>query len=168
MPVQLSIFLTVGTLDRPFNRLLELLANVRQFELRGVVQYGTANIAKLDWWKHTLRFERYVSDAAMDDAMNDSAIVVSHAGVGSILKANSLAKPLLLVPRLRSFGEHFDDHQLQIAKYLSGAAGVTIFDGGPSLDPSLKHTAELRDVRPLTRPKPLQSEIYKLVYNSDE
>jgi UDP-N-acetylglucosamine transferase subunit ALG13 len=47
--------------------------------------------------------------------MRESSSIVCHAGVGTIMTALAVAKTPVVIPRLRRFGEHVDDHQLQIA-----------------------------------------------------
>ena len=42
-------------------------------------------------------------------------VVVSHAGVGSVLTALANGKRPVVVPRLHRFGEAVDDHQLPFA-----------------------------------------------------
>jgi UDP-N-acetylglucosamine transferase subunit ALG13 len=46
----------------------------------------------------------------------ESRLVVSHAGIGSVIDALKAARPLVVVPRLRRFGEHNNDHQLDLAR----------------------------------------------------
>ena len=56
----------------------------------------------------------------------EARVVVAHAGVGSILSAKRLRRPLIIVPRRFELGEHRNDHQLATAKELEGIKGVRI------------------------------------------
>ena len=47
------------------------------------------------------------------ELVREARIVVTHAGVGSILLALTNGKRPFVVPRLRAFGETVDDHQLE-------------------------------------------------------
>lgn len=69
---------------------------------------------------------------------SDARIVVSHAGVGSILTALEQKTHLLIVPRLKKYDEVVDDHQLQIAKELSENPNVTVVNDVEDLEESLK------------------------------
>lgn len=40
--------------------------------------------------------------------------VITHGGTGAIIGAVKAGKKVIVVPRLSSYGEHVDDHQLQI------------------------------------------------------
>ena len=61
------------------------------------------------------RYFRFASAEKMDQLYEDARVVVCHAGVGSILTALEHGKPIIAVPRRKKYGEHVDDHQLDIA-----------------------------------------------------
>ncbi|AKB23629.1 Beta-1,4-galactosyltransferase CpsIVG [Methanosarcina sp. MTP4] len=69
---------------------------------------------------------------------SDARIVVSHAGVGSILTALEQKTHLIIVPRLKKYDEVVDDHQLEIAKELSENPNVTVVYDVEYLEESLK------------------------------
>ena len=45
-----------------------------------------------------------------------ASLIICHAGIGSIIDALNARKPLAVVPRLRKFGEHNNDHQTDLAR----------------------------------------------------
>lgn len=47
--------------------------------------------------------------------LDEAKIVVSHAGIGTIISVMNHNKPLILVPRQQEFGEHLDNHQMEVA-----------------------------------------------------
>lgn len=55
-----------------------------------------------------------------------AALIVSHAGIGTILTAQRLHKPIALLPRRASLGEHRNDHQLATAKQLRDRRGIFV------------------------------------------
>ena len=61
------------------------------------------------------KYFRFASKEKMDRLYEDARVVVCHAGVGSILTALERGKPIIAVPRREKYGEHVDDHQLDIA-----------------------------------------------------
>lgn len=63
----------------------------------------------------------YDTEENLLSLVHSSDVVVSHAGVGSTLAVLKYRKPLIIVPRLSSYGEHYDDHQLDLAEFLSNA-----------------------------------------------
>ena len=47
-----------------------------------------------------------------------SQLVVSHAGIGTIILCKKYGIPILILPRRKRYGEHMNDHQLEIAQAL--------------------------------------------------
>jgi UDP-N-acetylglucosamine--N-acetylmuramyl-(pentapeptide) pyrophosphoryl-undecaprenol N-acetylglucosamine transferase len=66
-----------------------------------------------------------IPERELTAAMAAADLVVAHAGVGAALASLEAGKCPLLVPRRVARGEHVDDHQIQIARELSGR-GVAI------------------------------------------
>lgn len=106
------IFVTVGTHHEPFDRLLRALADLPAGEL--VVQHGTgaapAGVA---------RAVAFMPFDEMVECFRAADVVVTHAGVGSILCARREGHVPLVVPRRGDLGEHVDDHQLELTRALA-------------------------------------------------
>jgi len=105
------IFASFGTHEQPFDRALDLMTPLAEAE-EVLVQHGhTAPRPGM----HGFRWREFLSYEEVLALMQESSSVVCHAGVGTIMTALGLAKTPVVIPRLRRFGEHVDDHQLQIA-----------------------------------------------------
>ena len=72
------------------------------------------------------RYFRFTSNEEIDRLYEDVRVVVCHAGVGSILTALEHGKPVIAVPRRKKYGEHVDDHQLEIARELEKERMITV------------------------------------------
>lgn len=48
--------------------------------------------------------------------MEKANIVITHGGTGAIIGAVKKGKKVIAIPRLAKYGEHVDDHQLQLIK----------------------------------------------------
>ncbi|PRY19839.1 UDP-N-acetylglucosamine transferase subunit ALG13 [Aliiruegeria haliotis] len=55
-----------------------------------------------------------------------SRVVVGHAGIGTILTAKKIGKPLIIFPRRHSNGEHRNDHQVATAQHFEALPGIHI------------------------------------------
>lgn len=116
------IFAAVGTQKFPMDRLLnelERLAGAGLISEPVFVQSGTSACAL----PH-LQSSPYLSREEMDKMVAGCSIMICHAGVGSILTALKAGKKVIVVPRLAAFGEHVDDHQLEIAQSFARAGYV--------------------------------------------
>lgn len=111
------IFVTVGTHQQPFERLLRGLEGV---EGDFVVQFGHGRPPV-----NASRAEAFMPFDAMLAAFAEAEKVITHAGVGSILCATQQGHVPIVVPRRRELGEHVDDHQVELIGAL-GERGVVI------------------------------------------
>lgn len=65
--------------------------------------------------------------------MEDADVIVAHAGMGSILTALSMGKPIIVMPRRAIWQEHRNDHQMASAGKLRATAGLTVADDADAL-----------------------------------
>lgn len=133
------IFVTVGTNEARFDRLLAAVARVESSE-RFVVQHG-----------HSLRIDRpgaafvdFLPYDRMVATIREARAVVTHAGVGSVLVALANGKRPIVVPRLKIFGEAVDDHQLELGRRFADAGLVTLVEHPDRLGEAL--ALDQRDV----------------------
>ncbi|TNE33765.1 MAG: glucuronosyltransferase [Alphaproteobacteria bacterium] len=64
--------------------------------------------------------------AEFEELASRAALIVSHAGIGTVLLAKRLRKPIVLFPRKAGLGEHRNDHQLSTAAQLAGHRGIFV------------------------------------------
>jgi len=112
------IFVTVGTQEFQFNRLLEELDVLIQ---KGVMQSEDiyAQIGHSTYTPRNYKFVPFVNKSEFELLLNQCSLVISHGGVGSIVTALRYNKKVIVVPRLRKFKEHVDDHQLEIVSHFA-------------------------------------------------
>jgi UDP-N-acetylglucosamine transferase subunit ALG13 len=116
------IFVTVGT-QLPFDRMIEAVdtwaANRPDEKL-----FGQIGVTK----KRPVHFEAvdFVPPGRANELFLQASLIVSHAGMGSILSALRYRKPILIMPRRTALGEMRNDHQLATAKWLGGRPGVSV------------------------------------------
>ena len=116
------IFLTVGT-QLPFDRLVSSVDHWAGLHTSTEIfgQIGPAKYVPVHF-KH----ERYLKAGQVDDFVKRASLVVAHAGMGSILTAMKFRRPIVVVPRDSSRGEHRNDHQIATAKWLENKCGVFV------------------------------------------
>ncbi len=109
-----KVFVTVGTLKQfRFDRLLESISKLPgPYEI--IWQVGCTDGLKLPGEVHTS-----LSASEFDEAVRTSDVVITHAGVGSILRILELGGYPIVCPRESKRGEHVDDHQLQICRLVA-------------------------------------------------
>jgi len=106
------IFVTVGA-QMPFDRLIRWADAWAGSQGRSdvVAQIGPSAFAPLH-----LRATQFLDPPEFRRQMREAQAIVSHAGVGTILDALALGRPLLVVPRLGRLAETRNDHQVATAQ----------------------------------------------------
>lgn len=135
-PTLQRVVVTIGTLDFTFRRLLDRLMETLPEHIDVVVQAGPDS-SRIDW--PSARVEAMMAPDELSSLMEQADVVVTHAGIGSALMAFEAGKSPILVPRRKSYGEHVDDHQLQIAQQF-GDRGLAVVADASTI--SLEHFSE--------------------------
>jgi UDP-N-acetylglucosamine transferase subunit ALG13 len=120
------IFVTVGSHYQGFDRLIKKMDEIAgKIDEKVIMQIGHT-----EYKPANAEYFDFVDDFQEIERLNREArVVVSHAGAGSILTALKLGSPVIVVPRLKKYDEHMDDHQLEIADAMSSKEGVfTVYD----------------------------------------
>jgi UDP-N-acetylglucosamine transferase subunit ALG13 len=82
--------------------------------------------------------------------ISECSVLVTHAGVGTIISGISLGKPVVVVPRSRKYGEHVDEHQSQIAGAFESKGLVLCCHDTDKLEESIEE-ARTYDFQPYER-----------------
>lgn len=122
------IFVTLGTQDKPFSRILDLI-DKSGIQEDVVVQGGFTSFKSPKMQMHT-----YFSPYELNDNLMKSRIVVTHGGVGSIMQGLKLKKKIIALPRLAKYGEHQNDHQLEIVGAYAKRGYILEWQEGESFD----------------------------------
>ena len=80
----------------------------------------------------------------MVEAIRRARVVVTHAGVGSVMVALANGKRPVVVPRRKAFGEAVDDHQLQLGRRFAAAGLVTLVEEPDGLAAALARASSDR------------------------
>lgn len=142
------IFATVGT-QLVFPRLVESLRYLVE-EYENDVFAQTIDQEYEYQAKGRLICVKQLAPQAFDDRFSASRLVISHAGIGSIISASRFQKPIILVPRQAELKEHRNNHQADTANRFTGSTGIYVandarqiaalcqspLDARPALDPA--------------------------------
>lgn len=109
------IFVTVGA-QMPFDRLIEWVDAWAVAHDRGDVR---AQIGPSRLQPRRVEVLPFMDPPRFRREMESADAVVAHAGMGTILTALELGKPILVVPRLGNRGETRNDHQVATARRLA-------------------------------------------------
>lgn len=106
------IYVTVGTMFLDFPRLIRAMDQIAANSDEDVIiQTGMGNTIP----EHCEHFDFRPREEVLA-VQREARVVVCHAGIGCVSDALNLKKPLIVVPRLRRFNEHMNNHQLDLAR----------------------------------------------------
>lgn len=127
------IFVTLGTQDKTFVRLLESIQKqIDNGNLKGqeiVVQAGCTKFQSAD-----MKIFDLVDNDAFHEYINECDLLICHGGVGSILTGLKARKKVIAAPRLKKYKEHTNDHQLQIVSTFSNEGYILALEDFDSLN----------------------------------
>ena len=106
------IFITLGSQKFQFNRLLmEIDKLVQEKKINEEI---FAQIGYSDYIPQNIQYKKFVDRDEFKEVMEKSTLVISHGGTGAIITALKQGKKVIAIPRLTKYGEHVDDHQIQL------------------------------------------------------
>jgi UDP-N-acetylglucosamine transferase subunit ALG13 len=127
------IFLTIGT-HEPFDRLIRAVDDWCGRMPGGHVLFGQITDPKPDsYLPQHFEWVSRLTPAEYSDRVARSSLIVSHAGMGSIITALHSGKPIVVMPRRGHLRETRNDHQFTTVRMLGGRAGIYVADDEDSL-----------------------------------
>jgi UDP-N-acetylglucosamine transferase subunit ALG13 len=102
------IFVTVGS-SEPFDRLVRAVDEWAGLRGRSDV---FAQIGHSDYQPKHIQCSKFLDPSEFRTRFNNAQFVVAHAGMGSIITALEIGKPIVVMPRRAHLGETRSDHQV--------------------------------------------------------
>jgi UDP-N-acetylglucosamine transferase subunit ALG13 len=116
------IFVTVGT-QLAFDRLIAAVDGWAAATEAGEV---FAQIGPSDYVPRHIEAQAFISPEECRRRMQEADAIVAHAGMGTIISALQLGKPVVVMPRRAAFGEHRNDHQVATARRFGEFGSVLV------------------------------------------
>ena len=118
------IFVTVGTHEQPFNRLVQKIDELKRDGVITedvMIQTGFSTYEpKYCRWSKLIPYQDMVRNVA------DARIVITHGGPASFIMPLQIGKTPIVVPRQKKFDEHVNDHQVEFARNVAQRMGTII------------------------------------------
>lgn len=118
------IFVTVGTHEQPFNRLVQEIDNLKRDGIITedvIIQTGYSTYEpKYCQWDKLIPYKQMIKN------VEDARIVITHGGPASFIMPLQIGKTPIVVPRQHKFDEHINDHQVEFARNVAERMGTII------------------------------------------
>ncbi len=121
------VLVTVGTQKQSFERIFDIVRNSKELKKENlVVQRG---YTKCNNSKRIKSFD-FIPLEEMEKYIDEADLIISHGGVGTIFSAVKKGKKVIAVPRLEKYGEHINDHQIEICEELEKEGYILYYKDG--------------------------------------
>lgn len=118
------IFVTVGTHEQQFNRLIKKIDELKR---DGIINeevfiqtgYSTYEPQYCEW-------QKLIPYSEMIQRVREARIVITHGGPASFIMPLQEGKIPVVVPRQVQFDEHVNDHQVEFSKFIEERQGNII------------------------------------------
>ncbi len=141
------IFVILGTQDKKFPRLLEAIQKKidegkidKKEEI--IVQAGSTKYKSND-----MKILDYIPISQFEDYIEKADLIICHAGVGTILTALKKNKKIIAAARLKQYGEHVNDHQLQILDNFKNKGYILALENFDEIDNLIKQAQEFKPAK---------------------
>lgn len=118
------IFVTVGTHEQPFNRLVKAVDDLKRDGVITedvIIQTGFSTYEpKYCQWSKLIPYKQMIEN------VKNARIVITHGGPASFIMPLQIGKTPIVVPRQHKFNEHINDHQVEFARHVSERMGTII------------------------------------------
>jgi UDP-N-acetylglucosamine transferase subunit ALG13 len=119
----------------PFDRLIRVMDEWTAAQGRSDV---FAQIGNGTYEPKHMKWTRKLDQLDFAKTVQDSELIVAHAGMGSVIMADQYSKPIVLLPRIQAQGEHTTDHQIATAAWLRDKPGIHVANTDADLAPSIE------------------------------
>ena len=141
------IIVTVG-MQLGFDRLIKAMdALAPTLGMPVIAQTGEGS-----YQTHNMEARAKIASAGFEALLGDARLIVSHAGIGTVLTAARCAKPILLMPRRADLKEHRNDHQMATVRKLAGRPGIVVANDETELPARITDGLALTDFTAVQSP----------------
>ena len=120
------IFVTVGTHEQNFNRLLKEIDSLVECGIIAdevIVQSGYS-----DYESKYLKKSSFLGYKDMESLIDDARVVITHGGPATFMSVLAKGKIPIVVPRQKRYDEHVNDHQLEFCKRVSEKYPIVVVE----------------------------------------
>ncbi len=138
------IFATVGH-ELRFDRLIKGLDDWALASGNDDIFAQVAELGDSGYKPRNFKWQSFLDPDTFKSSFEKADLVVAHAGMGTIITALTMKKPLLIMPRKGDLKETRNDHQIATAEQFAKRSGIYVAKDevalGPLLDKILANPA---------------------------
>lgn len=122
------IFVTTGT-QAPFDRFIKIIDTLAPTIDEEIVVQAFRD----RYEPRNIRPVSFLAPESFEEIFSRARLIISHAGMGTIIKSMQQRKPVIVMPRIAALGEHRNEHQLATARQLEKMGYIYVASDADSL-----------------------------------
>lgn len=115
------IFVTLGTSDYPFTRLLKQIDDLIE---NNIIKNITVQCGNEDYQPKNFTIIKNLNKKEFNEYLKKAEVVITHGGVGTIIDCIKMGKKVIAFPRKAEYGEAKNNHQEQIINNLKNTGSI--------------------------------------------
>lgn len=146
------ILVLCGTQKQDFSRMIRAVEELSD-EHEVIVQGGHNHYVS-----NKLKILGFISQEEMNQLCDQADYIITHAGAGSMIQSLKKGKITIAVPRLSKYGEHVNDHQIELADKLEKLGYLLVYHDGDQIKEVFNRAKQFK-----VKPYRLKGELIELV-----
>ncbi len=137
------IFITLGTQRFQFDRVLK--------EIDKLIENGKINKENIqvqcvysEYEPKNFKTFKLKPQDEIDKITDEADIIITHSGTGSIINSLKKQKKIIIIPRLKEYGEHVDNHQMELANVFGQKFDIPVVKDMDNLYNAIEHIDEYK------------------------
>lgn len=152
------ILVTLGTQSQKFYRLLDCIENSK-IKDEIIVQAGGSS----DYISKKMKILKFIDYDEMNKLIEESDLIITHGGTGSILTPLKMGKKIIASARLEKYGEHINDHQKEIVSLFAKEGYILELDETDNLDDLIKKAKKFKPKKYISNKENFIAGLKKLI-----
>lgn len=136
------ILVTLGTQDKTFPRLLHAIQ--KQIDNGNIKDKVIVQAGSTKFESSNMEIFDLIDRDKYAQLISECDLLITHGGVGSIITGLKNNKKIIAAARLEKYGEHTNDHQLQIIERFSESGFILPLYDFDSLDKVIKEAKKFK------------------------
>ena len=135
----MRIFVTLGTQKFQFDRLLKEIDKLVE---KGKIEKENLLVQCVYSEYIPSNFEMFAmkTQNEIEEIMKNVDLVITHSGTGSIITSLKLGKKIIIVPRLKKYKEHVDNHQVELADVFKETVNAIVVEDMDKLEMAIEES----------------------------
>lgn len=157
------ILVILGTQNMPFDRLLKAIDN--QIKIGNIKDEVIVQAGSTKFESQNMEIFDLIPSNKFDELLKKADLIISHAGVGSILGGITLNKKMIIAARDKKYGEHVNNHQFEILDQFENDGYILGLHDFDTLDILLKQVKTFNPKKYVSNQNYIISKIEEFIEN---